>query len=170
MAQLTHDPRVTAFGHLVVMYEPPDQLQARTRETLDTTNLAKCDRLLEHQDLWLSGPVLVNSSLKVLAGHCRVLAALQAKLPEIPTIRLEHLTEAQAKAFALAENRLAEISTWNEVMLAETLRELSVEDLDFDLGVIGFSTTDIDLRIETLEAAERRGPTRPTRFHRQVRL
>jgi len=98
-------------------------------------------------------PVLVDAQLKVIAGHGRVLAARALELDEVPTIRLEHLNAAQARAFMIADNRLTENSAWDERLLAEQLQELSVLDLDFSLEATGFEMGDIDLRIEGLEAA-----------------
>src|SRR5216684_847800 len=97
-------------------------------------------------------PILVDSDLQVIAGHGRVLAARQLGLERVPTIRLEHLTDAQAKAFMIADNRLTENSTWDERLLAEQLRELSVLDLDFSLEATGFEVGEIDLKIEGLAA------------------
>ncbi len=97
-------------------------------------------------------PVLVDSNLKVIAGHGRVLGCRQLGWGEVPTIRLEHLTEAQARAFMIADNRLTENSTWDDRLLAEQLHDLSVLDLDFSLEATGFEMGEIDLRIEGLAA------------------
>jgi hypothetical protein len=69
---------------------------------------------------------------------------------EIPTIPVTHLDEAQKKAFAIADNQLGTISKWDDPVLAEQLRELSLINLDFDLEVTGFEVAEIDLRIESL--------------------
>ena len=94
-------------------------------------------------------PVLVDAGRKVIAGHgimaCKILG-----WSEVPTICLEHLSEAQAKAFTIADNRLTENSLWDDRLLAEQLKELSVLDLDFSLEATGFEMGDIDLRIEGL--------------------
>jgi len=97
-------------------------------------------------------PVLVDSELKVIAGHGRILACQRLGWTEVPTIRLDHLTEAQARAFMIADNRLTDISVWDDRLLAEQLKELSVLDLDFSLEITGFSMGEIDLRIESLTA------------------
>lgn len=97
-------------------------------------------------------PVLVDSNLNVIAGHGRILAAKQAGLTEVPTIRLEHLSAAQARAFVIADNRLTENSDWDERLLAEQPKELSPLDLDFELETTGFDTAEIDLRIQGLAA------------------
>ena len=76
--------------------------------------------------------------IKLIAGHGRVEAAKLLGLNEVPTICLEHLTPAQARAFMIADNRLTEISVWDDRLLAEQLRALSVLDLDFSLEATGF--------------------------------
>ena len=97
-------------------------------------------------------PVLVDAALKVIAGHGRVMACQQLGWSEVPTIALEHLSDAQAKAFAIADNRLTENSKWDERLLAQQLQELSLQNLDFNLEVTGFDMGEIDLRIEGLVA------------------
>jgi DNA modification methylase len=69
-------------------------------------------------------------------------------ISDVPTISLDHLTPAQAKAFAIADNRLTEIATWDDRLLGEQLRELSALELDFSLDVTGFEIGEIDLLIE----------------------
>jgi DNA modification methylase len=96
-------------------------------------------------------PILVDKDLNVIAGHGRVMACRMLGRMEIPTISLEHLTAAQARAFQIADNRLTENSTWDERLLGESLKLLSEVDLDFDLDVVGFEMAEIDLRIEQLE-------------------
>jgi ParB-like chromosome segregation protein Spo0J len=65
---------------------------------------------------------------------------------------LEHLSEAQARAFMIADNRLTETSSWDDRALAEQLKALSELNLDFSLDAIGFEMGEIDLRIESLHA------------------
>jgi hypothetical protein len=101
-------------------------------------------------------PVLVDSHLKVIAGHGRILACRQLGWCEVPTIRLEHLSEAQARAFMIADNRLTENSTWDDRLLAEQLHDLSLLDLDFSLEATGFEMGEIDLRIEGLSGEPNR--------------
>ncbi len=95
-------------------------------------------------------PVLVDANMKVIAGHGRVMACQQLGIEQLPTIRLEHLTEAQARAFMIADNRLTENSVWDDRLLAEQLKELSALDLDFSIEATGFEIGEIDLRIEGL--------------------
>jgi DNA modification methylase len=95
-------------------------------------------------------PVLVDRKLRVIAGHGRILACRELGCDEVPTICLEHLSEAQARAFMIADNRLTEIAVWDDRVLAEHFKELSLLDLDFDLEATGFSMGEIDLLIENL--------------------
>jgi hypothetical protein len=97
-------------------------------------------------------PVLVGQSNCLLAGHGRAEAARRLGYSVVPAIRLEHLSPSQARAFSIADNRLTEISTWDEQLLGEILTELSGLDLDFNLEDTGFSVGEIDLRIEWVKA------------------
>ncbi len=95
-------------------------------------------------------PVLVDRDLKIIAGHGRVLACRHLGWDEVPTIELEHLSDAQAKAFLIADNRLTELAAWDDRLLGELLQELSALNLEFDLEATGFAMGEIDLRIEGL--------------------
>jgi DNA modification methylase len=97
-------------------------------------------------------PVLIDANGKVIAGHGRILACQLLGWTEVPTISLDHLSEAQARAFMIADNRLTENSVWDDRLLAEQFRALSVLDLDFSLEVTGFDMGEIDLRIEGLNS------------------
>ena len=79
------------------------------------------------------------------------MACAELGLAEVPTLCLDHLTPAQARAFMIADNRLTEIGTWDDRLLAKQLKELSVQGLDFALEVTGFEMGEIDLRIASLE-------------------
>ncbi len=105
-------------------------------------------------------PVLLNADLKVIAGHGRVMACRELGWTEVPTIGLDHLSKAQAKAFMIADNRLTENSVWDDRLLAEQLKDLSVLDLDFSLEATGFEMGEIDLRIQEL-APEPAGESDP---------
>jgi DNA modification methylase len=72
-------------------------------------------------------------------------------LAEVPTLCLDHLSRAQARAFMIADNRLTEIASWDDRLLAQQLKDLSLSGLDFSLEVTGFEMAEIDLRIESLE-------------------
>src|SRR5437660_4328969 len=96
-------------------------------------------------------PALVDADLNVKAGHGRLLACRELGITEAPTLCLDHLTPAQARAFMITDNRLTEISAWDDRLLAQQLKDLSLLGLDFSLELTGFEMGEIDLRIESLE-------------------
>ncbi len=87
-------------------------------------------------------PVIVDKDLNIIAGHGRVMAAKEEGLAEIPCVFAEHLTEAQKKAYILADNRLALSAGWDEELLALEFADL--KDLGFDLGLTGFDEKEIE--------------------------
>lgn len=95
-------------------------------------------------------PVVIDAHNLVVSGHARVEAAKSLRLQHIPVIHLSHLSPDQIKAFSIADNRLSEMSSWNDELLAVQLKELSLVNLDFDLESTGFTIGEIDLRIEGL--------------------
>ena len=102
------------------------------------------------QSFGFNVPILIDKESKILCGHGRYLAAKQLGMPEVPIIRLDHLSPEQAKAFAIADNRLTENSTWDEILLGEVFAELSELELNFSLEDTGFTMGEIDLKIEGL--------------------
>jgi DNA modification methylase len=95
-------------------------------------------------------PILADSCNIIIAGHGRVAAAVRLKLDTVPVARIDHLSPAQRQAYMIADNRLTDSSKWDEQILGEVLRDLSVADLDFELDAIGFSVGEIDMKIEAL--------------------
>jgi DNA modification methylase len=96
-------------------------------------------------------PILIDRDNNVIAGHGRLLACGELGITEVPTLCLDHLTPAQARAFMIADNRLTEIATWDDRLLAQQLKELSLLGLDFNIETTGFQMGEIDLRIASLE-------------------
>ncbi len=88
-----------------------------------------------------NNPLLVDSRDGIIAGHGRLLAARQLGLPEVPVIVLDHLTDAQRRAYVIADNKLAELAGWDEELLAQELVALNAEE--FPLDVIGFSDEEL---------------------------
>jgi DNA modification methylase len=96
--------------------------------------------------------ILVDDDLTILAGHGRVEAAKQLGLTSVPTVRLSHLSEADKRAYIIADNRLAEKAGWDRNLLAIELQSLI--DIGFEVELTGFETPEIDLLLEeALEAA-----------------
>lgn len=110
-------------------------------------------------------PVLVDQEDNVVAGHGRLQAASLLGWNEVPTIALEHLTPSQAQAYRIADNRLTDLSEWDEGLLARELKALHEADLDFDLTAIGFDLPEIDLRIQSLSLDGTEAPLPPTPSH-----
>jgi DNA modification methylase len=111
-------------------------------------------------------PVVVDENDVILAGHARVDAAKLLGMPKVPTMRVQHLTPDRKRAFALAENRLAELAGWDDELLGAELGELSSSELDFEFEITGFDTVDID-RLEAVTAEESVEPEVVTEPDRQ---
>ena len=107
-----------------------------------------------------TNPVLVDRDNGIVAGHGRVEAAKRLKLRSVPTIRLEDMTEAEIRAYVIADNRLAENAGWDRELLAIELQHLYELDLDFDVTITGFEMPEIDVLFGELQAAES-GPDEP---------
>jgi DNA modification methylase len=99
-----------------------------------------------------TNPILVDDELGVIAGHGRLLAAKQMGLESVPVLKLSHLSEAQKRAYVLADNRLAELAGWDPELLAIELQGLT--ELEFDLDVIGFEPAQVDLVLDQAAAAD----------------
>src|SRR5947207_866449 len=97
-------------------------------------------------------PVLVDAELNVICGHGRLLACRELGWTEVPTLCLDHLTPAQARAFMIADSRLTEIAIWDDRLLAQQLKDRSLLDRNFNIEVTGFEVGEIDLRIASLDA------------------
>ncbi|MEZ5913468.1 MAG: site-specific DNA-methyltransferase [Paracoccaceae bacterium] len=89
-----------------------------------------------------TNPILVDGENGIIAGHGRVLAARKLGLPDVPAIELSHLSEAQKRAYILADNRLAEQAGWDRDLLALELGELA--ELGVELPDLGFEAAEID--------------------------
>lgn len=87
-------------------------------------------------------PVIVDKNYNIIAGHGRILAAKAEGIKEVPCVFAEHLTDAQKKAYILADNRLAMNAGWDNDMLAVELSDLQNEE--FDLSLLGFETAELD--------------------------
>jgi len=106
------------------------------------------------QEFGFNAPVLIDAQNGIIAGHGRVMAASLLKLESVPCVRLSHLSDAQKRAYILADNRIALSSGWDEAMLANELQDLHADDVDlgltgFDAGelstLVGLGDEDVDL-------------------------
>jgi hypothetical protein len=92
------------------------------------------------REFGFTNPVLVDGERGIIAGHGRVLAARKLGLDEVPVIELSHLTEAQRRAYVIADNKLALNAGWDLDLLKLELQEL---DGKFDLALIGFNAGEL---------------------------
>ncbi len=103
--------------------------------------------------LGLNGAVRTDADLMILAGEALVRAAKVLGWTEVPVIRLDHLSPAQAEAYMIADNRIAELSENDPKALGAIFRDLAKMELDFSLEITGFEMGEIDFLIEGLETA-----------------
>lgn len=89
-----------------------------------------------------TNPVLVDSESGIIAGHGRLEGAKRVGLKEIPVIVLDYLTEAQKRAYIIADNKLAENAGWDNDLLRSELLDLKLEN--FDLKMVGFSDDELE--------------------------
>lgn len=92
-----------------------------------------------------TSPVLVDAEGRIVAGHGRVAAARDLGMATVPTVRLDHLTPAQCRALALADNRIAERAGWDRELLRIELDGLLELDASVDLTVTGFEVAELDI-------------------------
>ena len=93
-----------------------------------------------------TNPVLVDGDNGIIAGHGRVLAARKLGLTEVPCIEIRDMTEAQKRAYVIADNKLAENAGWDKELLSLELGELKADG--FDLDLIGFDAEDLGKLLE----------------------
>jgi DNA modification methylase len=101
-----------------------------------------------------NAPILVDRNRQIVAGHGRYEAAKLLSFTVVPAIFLDHLTETQARAYMLADNKLTDRSSFDDAKVAVQLKELSELVLDFDIEAIGFEMPEIDLRIQSLDESD----------------
>lgn len=101
------------------------------------------------REFGFTNPILIDDADGIIAGHGRVLAARKLGLEELPCIRLSHLTEAQRRAYVIADNKLALNAGWDEELLAVELS--SLREVGFDLGLIGFDAASIEAALNPAE-------------------
>lgn len=89
-----------------------------------------------------TNPLLIDEKDNIIAGHGRLLASKKLKMEEVPCIVLSGLTEAQKKAYIIADNKMALNAGWNEELLKVELENL--KELDFDLELTGFNVDELD--------------------------
>lgn len=94
------------------------------------------------REFGFTNPVLIDAENGIIAGHGRIMAAQKLGLEKVPCIRLGYLTEAQKRAYIIADNKLALNAGWDFEMLKVEVMELQAED--FDVSLLGFDGVAIE--------------------------
>lgn len=110
---------------------------ARTHSKAQVAKIAKSIK-----EFGFINPVIIDDDLNVIAGHGRILAAKELGYTELPCLFVEDLTEAQKRAYILADNKLALDAGWDEDILRQEL--IALDEMDFDLDFTGFSEIEIE--------------------------
>lgn len=105
------------------------------------------------REFGFTNPILIDEADGIIAGHGRVLAARKLGMEEVPCIRLGHLTEAQRRAYVIADNKLALNAGWDEELLKLELTALR-DEFDFDPALTGFSAGELEALLAVPENAE----------------
>jgi len=135
MTTKTHDSK-TKIEHVSIDKLIPYARNSRTHSDAQVAQIAASIK-----EFGFTNPVLVDGDGGIIAGHGRVMAAKSMKLDSVPCIRLDHLTEAQKKAYVIADNKLALNAGWNDQMLGLEMADL--QGLGFDLELTGFSKDEL---------------------------
>lgn len=124
-------------GHKLVHLDPsclkPHPDNPRTHSKEQVRKIAASIRRFGFRN-----PVLVDDENRVIAGHGRLLAAAELRLASVPVIQLSGMSEAERRAYIIADNRLAECAGWDEERLASELAAIASFDPEFDLALTGF--------------------------------
>ena len=113
---------------------------ARNTRTHDDKQVAALATSI--REFGFTSPVLVRDDGTIVAGHGRVLAARKLNMDHVPTINLGHLTEAQARAYVIADNKLAEQAGWDDDLLKLEVADLTAEG--YDMSLIGFDSSELE--------------------------
>ena len=97
-------------------------------------------------------PVIIDRDFNVIAGHGRIMAAKEEGINEVPCVFVDYLTEAQKKAYILADNRMAMDAGWDEELLKVEIEALQAED--FDLSLTGFDESELAGFFDTADDAK----------------
>lgn len=142
MTQFAQTIEQTAIEALI-----PYARNSRTHSEAQVAQIAASIR-----EFGFTNPVLVDGEGGIIAGHGRVLAARKLGMETVPTIRIDYLTDAQKRAYIIADNKLALNAGWDEELLALELGELQTEG--FDLELIGFDADELNDLMVAAEETE----------------
>jgi DNA modification methylase len=144
------------IGYTLVRELRPYQNNARTHSKRQIRQIAN-----SIEKFGFCNPILIDDAKQIIAGHGRVEAAKLLGIDAVPTCRLSHLSDADKRAYILADNRLAEKAGWDKELLAIELQGLI--DLNVEVELTGFEMPEIDVILE--EAREASGAPRGPEDH-----
>ncbi len=131
MGRTTTDMKLVATEKLV-----PYVNNARTHSAEQIMKLRSSLR-----EFGFINPIIIDKDYNIIAGHGRLMAAKDEGIREVPCVFVDYLTEAQKKAYILADNRMALDAGWDEELLKVEIEALQAED--FDLGLTGFDEKEL---------------------------
>ena len=131
MGKMTSEMQLVSIGKLI-----PYVNNARTHSKEQITKLRSSLR-----EFGFVNPVIIDREFNVIAGHGRILAAKEENIEQVPCVFVDYLTEAQKKAYILADNRFALDAGWDEDMLRVEMEAL--QGMDFDISLTGFDEAEI---------------------------
>lgn len=143
---------------LQVTYLPPQSLVPHARNARRHSPKQIEQLMASIRAFGFNTPVILGDGLQIIAGHGRVHAAIELGLALVPTISIGHLSDAQLRAYMVADNRLAELSSWDEVVLAEELQQLTLVEASFEITDTGFELPRIDALIEERHKPQKEDP------------
>lgn len=138
-------------NELKVIYLPIEELIPSARNARTHTDAQIAQIAGSIREFGWTNPALVDEEKGLIAGHGRILAARILNMDMIPTIELTGLSEAQKRAYMIADNRLAELAGWNDELLAIELQDLLMHE-QFDINLIGFSEEDLATLLQGVES------------------
>lgn len=138
------------MAKLEIIYLGVGELRPRTSNPRTHTKKQLEQVAASIQRFGFTNPVLIDEDAGIIAGHGRVEAAKLIGMTEVPTVRLANMSEADIRAYVIADNRLAENAGWDRELLGLELKYLSELDVDFDVTITGFDAPEIDVLIGEL--------------------
>jgi len=136
---------------LEVVYQAPGELVPDPRNARTHSKRQVEQIVASIRTFGFTNPVLADPQGNLIAGHGRLRAAKELGLATVPVITLDGLSEPQKKALRLADNKIALNAGWDTEILKLELAELSLPDIDIDLGLTGFSPGEIDVVLSSSE-------------------
>jgi ParB-like chromosome segregation protein Spo0J len=132
-----------------IEYKKTDKLipyvnNSRTHDDAQVSQIAASIK-----EFGFTNPLLIDSEGGIIAGHGRLMAAKKLGMDEVPTIMLDGLSDAQKKAYVIADNKLALNAGWDMDLLAVEIEQL--KELDFDIDLLGFNIDELDVEFDFSE-------------------